>query len=141
MAIKDTPTFVKFTPFDDGKGLNVSVSLRTMFKKKQNGLACFLPGFNIFFFAKDQDAVKAKSIALSKMYLDHYLSSDMKHGLRKLVLELRKKGFTSENNTSTIHSLINNKIVPAKFKSAEVIPLDFKSAESFNQNANFAIAV
>ena len=78
---------------------------------------------------------------MSRFYFDHFMKFTEKQGLKKLVLDLNKKGFKAENNMTTVHNLINNRIVKANFKAPEIIGhRDFHTASEISQEAKFAVA-
>ncbi len=134
--------FVSIKPVD-GKVL-ITWGLVTLVRpEKNNSFSCAIPSLNIFFSAKDKESIAKKTKYLSRFYFDHLMLHANKNGLKSLVLDLHKLGYKANNNIDTIHKLINNKVVPAKFKmNATKVPVDFDDAveEVIESDMEFALS-
>lgn len=139
MSKTERKVFVKITP--EKGSIVINYGVQVLFKEKGSGRSCFLPGLNIYFFAKTEEIMEKKARLMSRFYFDHYMQFTEKQGLKKLVLDLNKKGFKAENNMTTVHNLINNRIVKANFKApAFTGHEDFQTASAISQEAKFAVA-
>lgn len=139
MSKKESKIFVKISP--EKSRIDINYRVQVLSKVKDSGLSCYLPGFNIYFFAIDKEAMEKKARIMSGFYFDHFMKFTTKQGLKKLVLDLNKKGFRAENNMTTVHKLINNKIVKANFKAPEItVHPDFEPAFEISQDTKFAVA-
>lgn len=139
MSKTEKNVYVKITP--EINSLTIDYNVRILSKKKPSGYSCYLPGFNIYFFAKDDDTMLKKAELMSRFYFDHFMKFTPKQGLKRLVLDLNKKGFKAENNMSTIQNLINNRVVKANFKAPDFkVHQDFRQTSEINVERKFAIA-
>ena len=133
--------FVNLVPEDDA--LRVTCQYKILYNEKPNGNSCFLPGLNIYFFAIDNDTMIKKGRVLTKYYFDYFLKHTAKNGLKKLALDLNKKGFKLQSDhNSTMHKLVNKKPVKANFLRSlnDEVPENFSTASSVNQREEFALA-
>src|SRR5579871_6530179 len=134
--------FVSIKPL--GKQIDVTWGYTTLTRSEEDGrVSCYIPSFDIYFSAKDEESSVKKGMILSRMFFDHYLIHDnSKHGLKRLVLQLHKLGFKATNDAYTIHKLSNNIIIPAKFKvSDKAIPYEFMEATSSAHQSKMAVAI
>ncbi len=139
MSKTEPKVFVKIIP--ENGSITINYGFQVLYKQKQSGISCYLPGLNIYFFAKNEETMQKKAKLMSRFYFDHFMEFTEKQGLKKLVLDLNKKGFKAANNMTTIHSLINNRIVKANFKApAFTGHEDFQTASAISQEAKFAVA-
>jgi hypothetical protein len=126
--MSDNPTTIKVTPVENGK-FTISGVVNVLAKAHDGKVSCYIPGFDIFFTASNDDIKKAKTIAFVKFYFDHFFKYEMKNALKKMAFDLNQKGFVAENHQSTMHDLVNNKIIPAKFRPrTTVAPIGFEDA-------------
>jgi len=134
---KRPDAFVSIIPQSERVGIRFGFRLYTR-NESDGTISCAIPPFNIFFSAADKEMKDKKAKALTYMYFNHYMLHS-KNGLKKLVLDLHKIGFKANNDLTTVHNLINNKIVAAKFKlkTPAYIP-DFSVSE--DMESELAIA-
>lgn len=136
---KETWVSFKDNANDNKIEITYQVNIRVI-KKESGRFSCFINGFNIYFGANDNDIIMKKAFALTRAYFDNFMEHMEKNRLKKLVLDLHKKGFKADNDITTVHKLVNNHFVPAKFKSTSVVPRDFVNSPSINHASKFQVA-
>jgi hypothetical protein len=107
-------------------------------KEDDGGYSCYIPGFDIYFSAKDIDAMNKKSRVLTKLYFNHFLR-DPKNGLKHFALELHKSGFKTVGGDFEMKQLLGNKHVNSKFKSMVNLPERFASSSIIEQESNMSL--
>ena len=138
MTTSQESTSVSITPISGKKTIKVSSRIQILYNPTETGRSCYIPGFEIYFSASDEVVMLKKSQTLTRFYFDHYLKHSTKSGMKSFVLDLHKRGFKANNDISTVHSLINNKMIKAKFNSPLFkIPENFKSAPFTAQESVF----
>lgn len=134
--------FVEVKPNPKEQVVEFTYGALTLYNESPSGgFSCFVPGFNVYFSANSIDMVDKKTKVLVGFYFDHFMKHAQKQGFKKLILDLHKKGFKANNDTTTVHKLINNNIIPAKFKAPDFdFGRDYKSSSMINQGTKFAMA-
>ena len=123
------PAYVSFVPKEGG----VYVHWKISSYKKWIGdkWTCFIPAFNIYFSAKDQDGIDKKTKTLARMYVDNYMLVAHGGGIGHFVRQLNKLGFRApDGNAMILKSVLKDKKLPkAKFRSMSILPESFNNAE------------
>lgn len=93
-----------------------------IFTNQRDGgkISCYLPGFEIFFSAKDTETAKIKATTLAKFFFDHYLldRKNKKIGFKRLMIDLNKKGFRDKAHNDVMFKSMKGLPVKATMKSA-----------------------
>ena len=122
-----------------GGKLSISGNVRVLSVKTAAGFSCYVTGFDIYFAAKDDETKKKKALTFVKFYLDNFMLFSGKNNIRKLVMNLNKKGFRADNHNAVMFELVNNKIVKANFKTVKpLVPTDFVNADAFSEKFEVA---
>lgn len=137
---KEIKTSISFKPVPELKKIRITYSFTTLTKKEENGLLCYIPGFDIHFFAPNDEERKKIGAAMTKSFFDFWIKDQ---GQKSLLLHLNKCGFRTENHNFAMQKLLNNsKISKTKFRLLrDSIPSEFQTAQKFNEEAEFAVAV
>lgn len=127
---------------NNGKKVLVQWSFFTAIKQKEDGrFLCFIPGFGIHFSAPNQDSIDQKSVAITHVFIDHFLSN-RKTGIAKLALELHNRGFRTKNDLLTMQRLLNKNFKNADFQSSVTeIPESFRDASFAEHNSKIEAAL
>ncbi len=139
---KKNQQYVSISSSKDGT-IDVSWAFN-VFKKVENDnkISCYIPGFDMYFSASDDEMVEKKSYAITKLFLDHFFIHNKKHSLQKLALELRKLGFKDDKDATVMSSYVKNKLIPAKFKvrSNPIRPSAFIDSEETHHHAEMEVS-
>ena len=137
--IKKVGAFVEVTPLKNGN-IFVSWGYDILKKQEENSVfSCYIPSFDIYFAASDEEMIEKKSNAMTKSFFDNFFIYNEKHPLKYMALELAKKGF--KENMMTMKSLVKDNIaVNANFKSLGIKPKDFEDAEKTHKVSNMEMA-
>lgn len=141
-ADKSFVPFVSLKPIGKN-GIQLTHAYRVKYKKSEEGrLSCYIPSLDIYFGCKNKEAVRDKSRTLTNLYFDHFFVHS-KDGVKKLILELHKLGFKSNDNYAyLIHKLSKREFIPAKFKSVgSQSPDEFLEASEITDEATMEVAV
>lgn len=136
MATKESP-FVVIKP--DGRQVHIVWGFTTYRRKEEGKLSCYIPAFDIYFSAKDEEVMQQKSRALTNMYISHF-ANDGKTGLKKLVMQLHKLGFKAPNDALTMKRIMNNELVNAKFSHKLPSPSNFSESEAVSNHSELEVA-
>ena len=144
---KNHPIFLSIEPTERNT-ITVSVGFSTFSHTKVDSgmISCYIPGFDISFSAKDQEAIDKKSHALVHAFIDYFFIpvegiKQSKGGLKGITLELHKLGFKANDDLITVKKLINNEVVKAKFKSIESAPSYYSAGSVKNSELQMSVAV
>jgi len=131
---------IEFKPLPQERSTEVKFQYSTLFIEDGNGVSCFIPGFDLRFFAPTVDESKLIGKALTRSYLDYWMNEQ---GQNAFLLELSRMGFKTAKHDFVIQNLLKNKPQPkVNFKKLRSsIPSEFENAQKFNEEANFAMAV
>lgn len=127
---KLVPPFVKFTPRESN--IDVSWGWNTMANQEEDGsYICYIPCFDIYFSAKNFDALKQKGRKVTRLYISHFIEHSSK-GVIDFVLQLHKLGFKAPNDTYTIQRFIKKERFATNFKATAQgnIPKGFENAST-----------
>jgi hypothetical protein len=124
-----------------GNQIEVTWTFRCFIKNEAGKKSCFIPGFDIYFSADDNDIIKRKAAALTKFFFDYFFIDNSKDAIKKLALELHKRGFKAEHDAAVMHSYVNLKIVPAKFSNTLVIPIGYNATEANTFSSTMQVAI
>lgn len=135
--------FVTITP-EQGK-VKVTWGITTYRKRELEGgkISCYIPAFDIFFSAVDEEARIKKSRVLSRMLIDHIVlhGKEKKDGIKALALYLRKIGFKAAEGDFALKEILNNRITTTKFRSgSKTPPKDFEMAGAELVEADMEVA-
>jgi len=136
------PQFVQFQPTKNE--LTITWGVNTLYKERKShgGFSCFIPGFDMYFSAKDTKQVDQKTEAIMGIYFEHFIEHIKKNGLKKLALDLHKSGFKATNDASAIQKMLNNIPIKAKFKKeTSILPREFEHAKEKHFESNLAVSI
>lgn len=134
----EVTTTVKFKPIPEIKKVQVTYSFSILSQDEDEGHACYIPGFDVYFFANTQEEILSIGRSMLSTYFDFWIKNQ---GYKAFFLELNKIGFRTENHTFAMQKLLNRKKVGnTKFKLLRGnVPSEFLAATRFNQEADFAV--
>lgn len=122
--------------------IEIECNIITLVKDTPTGnLNCYIPGFDIFFNAKDEDSIVKKAMGLAGIYFDSFMLHTGKLGLKKLVLDLNSKGFRSTNHQKTMVNLLNNRLLNANFKQSDSNYENYERDRTINLDSKFSMAI
>ena len=123
-------------------GIDVSWSYRVYYKQNKERITGCIPSLGIYFSAKDMDTFRMKEEAMSHSYFDTFFLHAKKDGLKKIIVELSKRGFLAHTNSNfLIHRISKNDIQPTKFKAKVAnIPPAYEGAESIDKTMKRELA-
>jgi hypothetical protein len=147
MSTTDKKPFVPFVslkPVKDktGRGIQLNYGISVKFKEPVEGrISCYIPSLDIYFSLSEGSSINDKAGTLSKLYFDHFFLHT-KGGVKKLILELHKLGFRSNDDYAfLIHKLSKQKFISAKFKAGDKeLPKEFSRAREITQEATMEVA-
>jgi hypothetical protein len=126
----------------EGEDLVVSWGFSTLKRIVDGGkLLCYIPGFDMYFMAANEEMAAKKAEAMTGLLMDHFFIHSKKQGLKLFALEMRKKGFKTEKDLYTIGQFVKNIPTAAKFKTKATRPPEFADAEEFHQESKMTLAV
>lgn len=133
-------TSITFIPKPEVNKLTINYSFTTLFNEAEEGMYCYIPGFDIHFFATSDEERTSISRAMTQSFFDFWVKEQ---GQKSFLLHLNKVGFRTQNHNFAMQSLLNSrKINKTKFKLLrDNIPAEYASAKKFNVEADFAVAV
>ncbi len=109
--------------------------------RKKGSNLCYIPGFDMYFSATNDEMVRDKSKAVMRCFFDHIFIHNKKNSLKQLAIELKKKGFSAkEMDAMVMKKFLKNIPTNANFSSNAQKPFDFNGAVEVNQDAEMEIA-
>ncbi|MFN0254527.1 hypothetical protein E6A44_003035 [Pedobacter ureilyticus] len=120
--------------------LTINYSFTTLYNESEEGLYCYIPGFDIHFFATSEEERTTIANAMTHSFFDFWVKEQ---GQKSFLLHLNRIGFRTQNHNFAMQSLLNSRnIKKTKFKLLrDNIPSEYASAQKFNVEADFAVAV
>lgn len=123
------------------------MNVTTLLKRSvtSDKICCFIPGFNIYFDAIDQEQARLKSKALTHHFLDYYLLkddiADFSKGLRALNKALRDRGFVPQNSNSVTMKILSGQPVNAIYDNKSMlVPMAFaNNSQSFETRSELCV--
>jgi hypothetical protein len=100
----------------EGK-ISVNWSFNILSTKKDGGVyICYIPVFNMFFSAIDEQSIEKKSKVMTGLYFDRFfIHGDKKNSIKNLTVDLRKKGLIPTKYDYSMPKLLKNNIVKTSF--------------------------
>ncbi len=124
--------FVAFSGDKVKKKTHVVWGIIMLTKKIDSVQSVYLPGYDIYYSAKDDETARKKAIALTQVYFRHFVNR--KNGIGALALELHRLGFKAPKDALTLSRLLKREISDARFKSTASTPDDFMGASMASQH-------
>lgn len=131
-----TNTYIKISP--EAKAIHIEWQAEIFTNQRQDGkLSCYIPGFEVYYTASNNDMLHLKAQKLTQFFFDHYLL-DRKNkiiGLKRLMLDLNKKGFRDKkHHTDIMHRSVNSMPFNATmFSGLDKMPAGYQTATSITQ--------
>jgi hypothetical protein len=128
---EESKSVISFIP--KKSGFRITFSTKMYYKKSSSGqgFIVFVPGLDIHFYAPSKEEISNKTDVICKMYFDHFLKHSGKQGIKKLALELHRKGFKSSGGNGDLQSLLNNQFLKTKFVGEQsVLNEDIKNLQA-----------
>lgn len=132
----DNRSSIQFVP--KGNVMNVRFGYRLMYNKDEPGIInYYIPGFNLFFSANDEETGSKRGKAMVRAFLDYWINQESP---RSFILEIHKLGFRTKNHDLVMKEFLHKKITSSKFNSSQsTVPEHFndgsKEEEEFELSA------
>ena len=138
MPSKQPDIFVKINI----KGGGIEYRYAYYHRTEKNGMhSWYIPGFNMFFSTKTQEAGSVRAAAMVKsFFIDYFEKQD---SFRSFILELHRLGFRA----SSYHDLTINKLLTKKIPTAQLgyvnghASTEFKNSTSQISEGSLAMAI
>lgn len=118
----------------DGGNVDITWGMTTLRKKEKDGkLSCYIPAFDFYFSASDNEMVEKKGRIMGHLFFDHFFIHNKRNALKLLALELHKRGFKAEKDNYTMSQLVKNIPINTKFKLVGIKPAGFENADEIHQ--------
>ncbi|WP_157687590.1 hypothetical protein [Pedobacter psychrophilus] len=122
------PTYINITTKNNGVNITYAYHVLQSDKNEFGNINCYIPAFDIYFFAKSEEEGVLIGKALTKTFFSYWFSNQ---GMEKFALEINRLGFTSKNHQTAMFQLVKEKKIKnsIRFNSIrENIPAGFETA-------------